>query len=463
MTKENLRILLVDDEQDYCDVLKMILETKGYTTMTCNNGQEALEILEKSDYDIVVTDLSMPVMDGYQLLLEIKAREYDTQVLMLTAYGTIEKAVESMKAGAYTYVTKGADPEVLLMEIQRAAEMRDATRENKMLKEKNVQLKERLGGEYMLQSNSEKFKQVLMLAERAAASEANILILGESGVGKEVLASFIHDRSERRDKDFMEFNCQALSESILESELFGHEKGAFTGAAQRRIGHFEAAHGGTLFLDEIGGVSINLQAKLLKAIENKIIYRMGSSSPIKVDFRLITATNRNLKDDIDKELFRSDLFYRLSTIVLEIPPLRERRDDIPLFLDFFLDKYGRAMKKENIRMNDRVRQLLMDYDYPGNIRELRNIIERLLVLSADGEIREEYLPSEMLASKAEASPENAFETDYTDTLKEYRSKAEKTYIEGLIERYPDDLNRVAEILSITRRQLFNKLVEFGLK
>lgn len=463
MTKENLKILLVDDEQDYCDVLKMILETKGYATMTCNNGQEALELLEKSDFDIVVTDLSMPVMDGYQLLLEIKAREYDVQVLMLTAYGTIEKAVESMKAGAYTYVTKGADPEVLLMEIQRAAEMRDATRENKLLKEKNVQLKERLGGEYMLKSNSEKFRQVLTLAERAAVSEANILILGESGAGKEVLASFIHDRSERRDKDFMEFNCQALSESILESELFGHEKGAFTGATQKRIGHFEAAHGGTLFLDEIGGVSVNLQAKLLKAIENKIIYRMGSSTPIKVDFRLITATNRNLKEDIDKELFRSDLFYRLSTIVLEIPPLRERRDDISLFLDFFLDKYGRAMKKENIRMSDRVRRLLMDYDYPGNIRELRNIVERLLVLSADGEIREEYLPSEMLNTKTEESKESILETDYTETLKEYRSKAEKAYIEGLLELYPDDMNQVAEILSITRRQLFNKLVEFGLK
>ena len=463
MTKEKLRILLVDDEQDYCDVLKMILEGKGYYVDACNNGQEALSFLEKAAFDIVVTDLSMPVMDGYQLLLEIRAREYDAQVLMLTAYGTIEKAVESMKAGAYTYVTKGADPEVLLMEIQRAAEIRSATRENRLLKEKNVQLKERLGGGYMLETNSGKFRQVLTLAERAAASEANILILGESGVGKEVLASFIHDKSERRSHDFMEFNCQALSESILESELFGHEKGAFTGAARRRIGHFEAADGGTLFLDEIGGVSINLQAKLLKTIEDKIIYRMGSSTPVKVDFRLIAATNRNLKEDIDKGLFRSDLFYRLSTIVLEIPPLRERWDDIPLFLDFFLDKYGRAMKKENIRMNDRVRRLLLDYDYPGNIRELRNIIERLLVLSADGEIREEHLPSEMLATGKEESRGNAFETDYTETLKEYRSKAEKSYIEGLLELYPDDLNKVADILSITRRQLFNKLVEFGLK
>ncbi|MBR1992697.1 MAG: sigma-54-dependent Fis family transcriptional regulator, partial [Firmicutes bacterium] len=388
---------------------------------------------------------------------------YDTEVLMLTAFGTIEKAVEAMKAGAYTYVTKGTDTEVLLMEIKRVTEMRKATKENKILKETNEILKEKLDEGYMLQSNSPKYNQLLMLAERAAASEANILIFGESGAGKEVLASFIHDKSNRKSGNFMELNCQALSESILESELFGHEKGAFTGASQKRIGLFEAANGGTLFLDEIGGVSVNLQAKLLKAIENKIIYRMGSSAPITVDFRLITATNRNLKEDMDNELFRSDLFYRLSTIVLELPPLRERKEDIPLFIDYFIAKYSKAMNKGNIYMDDKTRQLLMDYDYPGNVRELRNIIERLLVLSEHGEIKEEYLPSEILSGKKMDTADKLFETDYTDTLKEYRSKAEKKYIEELLEQYPNDLNKVSEILSISRRQLFNKLVEFGLK
>ena len=463
MITENIRILVVDDEQDYCDVLKMILEAKGYQVMTCNNGQEALELLEKHSFDVIVSDLSMPVMDGHELLLEIKARGYDTEVLMLTAFGTIEKAVEAMKAGAYTYVTKGTDTEVLLMEIKRVTEMRRATKENKILKETNEILKEKLDEGYMLQSNSPKYNQLLMLAERAAASEANILIFGESGAGKEVLASFIHDKSNRKSGNFMELNCQALSESILESELFGHEKGAFTGASQKRIGLFEAANGGTLFLDEIGGVSVNLQAKLLKAIENKIIYRMGSSAPITVDFRLITATNRNLKEDMDNELFRSDLFYRLSTIVLELPPLRERKEDIPLFIDYFIAKYSKAMNKGNIHMDDKTRQLLMDYDYPGNVRELRNIIERLLVLSEHGEIKEEYLPSEILSGKKMDTADKLFETDYTDTLKEYRSKAEKKYIEELLEQYPNDLNKVSEILSISRRQLFNKLVEFGLK
>ena len=456
MIRENLRILVVDDEQDYCDVLKMILEGRGYAVDTCNDGREALNLLEKGSFDIVVSDLNMPVMDGYELLREIKSRDYDCEVIILTAFGTIEKAVETMKAGAFTYVTKGSDPEELLIEIRKIKDMRKAARKNEILKQKT-------SGNFMLESRNLKYRQMLKLAERAAASESNILILGESGSGKEVLASFIHNKSKRSQENMMELNCQALSESILESELFGPEKGAFTGASQKRIGLFEASHGGTLFLDEIGGVSMNLQAKLLKAIENKTIYRMGSTTPITVDFRLITATNRNLKEDMDADLFRSDLFYRISTIVLELPPLRERKEDIPLFIDYFINKYAREMNKENIDMSENVRNMLINYNYPGNVRELKNIIERLLVLSEHGEIREEYLPSDIAAGKNPAPKQNMFETDYTESLREYRNKAEKMYIEGLIERYPKDMNKVAEILSISRRQLFNKLVEFGLK
>lgn len=456
MIRENIRILVVDDELDYCEVLKMILESNGYTAETCSNGQEALKLLEESSFDIVISDLNMPVMDGYELLREIKRREYDTEVLMLTAFGTIEKAVETMKAGAYSYVTKGNDPEELLIEIRKIKDMRAAAMKNRILED-------RVRGDHMLESRNAKFRRMLVLAERAAASESNILILGESGSGKEVLASFIHQKSSRSKANLLELNCQALSESILESELFGHEKGAFTGASQKRIGLFEAAHGGTLFLDEIGGVSMGLQAKLLKAIENKTIYRMGSNTPITVDFRLITATNRNLKQDMDNDLFRSDLFYRISTIVIELPPLRERPEDIPLFIDYFIDKYAREMKKDNVEINDRVRELLINYDYPGNVRELKNIVERCMVLSEHGEIKEEYLPSDIVSGGRVGTCRNVFETDYTESLRDYRSKAEKAYIEGLLARYPNDMNKVADILSISRRQLFNKLVEFGLK
>lgn len=456
MIRENLRILVVDDEKDYCEVLKMILESNGYTTETCFNGQEALEMLEKGSFDVVISDINMPVMDGYELLKEIKKREYDTEVIVLTAFGTIEKAVETMKSGAYTYVTKGNDPEELLIEIRKIKDMRTAVIKNRVLEEK-------VRGGYMLESRNSRFSRMLVLAERAAASESNILILGESGAGKEVLASFIHEKSSRKNANLLELNCQALSESILESELFGHERGAFTGATQKRIGLFEAAHGGTLFLDEIGGVSMGLQGKLLKAIENKTIYRMGSNTPITVDFRLITATNRNLKEDMDRDLFRSDLFYRISTIVIELPPLRERPEDIQLFIDYFVDKYSREMKKKHTYMSDKVRELLINYNYPGNVRELKNIVERCMVLSEEGEIKEEYLPSEIISGRGRHVSQSIFETDYTESLREYRGKAEKSYIEGLLERYPDDMNKVADILSISRRQLFNKLVEFGLK
>lgn len=456
MSGENLRILIVDDEQSYCEVLKMILNSNGYAVETCNNGEQALALLERKPFDIVVSDLKMPVMDGYELLKEIKKRDYDVEVIMLTAFGTIEKAVETMRAGAYTYVTKGNDPEELLIEIRKIADLRNIKSANKLMKEN-------MSGNYMLESNNPEFNQMITLAERAASSESNILILGESGSGKEVLASFIHKKSQRARNNFVEFNCQALSESILESELFGHEKGAFTGASNRRQGYFETSHGGTLFLDEIGGISMNMQAKLLKAIEDKVIYRMGSSTPINIDFRLITATNRNLKEDMDEGVFRSDLFYRISTIVIKIPSLRERCEDIPLFIDYFIKKYSKEMNKEKIEISDNVMNLLINYHYPGNVRELKNIIERLLVLSEHGEIKEEYLPYEILSGEEGGKTRNITQTDYTESLKDYRSKAEKAYIEELISRYPSDMNKVAEILSITRRQLFNKLVEFGLK
>ena len=455
MIREKMNILVVDDEQSYREVLKMILTAQEYTVETAVNGKDALKIMEKEAFDVVITDLKMPVMDGYELLQEIRRRDYDTEVIVLTAFGTIEKAVQTMKAGAFTYVTKGNDPEQLLIELQKIGTLRSINRTNQFLREK-------MSGDHMLESNNDSFNQMMKLAARASESDANILILGESGVGKEVLASYIHGESGRSSGNFMELNCQSISESILESELFGHEKGAFTGADKRRIGHFEAAHGGTLFLDEIGGVSLNLQSKLLRAIENKKIYRLGSSTEIGVDFRLITATNRNLKEDMENGLFREDLFYRISTIVLEIPPLRERKEDIPLFIDYFINKFSREMGKENIRMDDSVRQVLENYDYPGNIRELKNLIERLLVLSDRGEIRQEYLPRDMMEPRPSAAGKT-LQTDYTESLREYRGKAERSYIMELLKRYPDDMNQVAEILNISRRQLFNKMVEYDLK
>lgn len=458
MNKVNFSILVVDDEKDYCDVLKMILAGKGYKVDTCENGAIALEKLKQEYFDLVVTDLMMPVMDGLTLLEEIKKNYDETEVIMLTAHGTIERAVDAMKAGAWTYVTKGHDPEELFMEIRKI-------RDTKKMRIDNAVLKEKTSSTFMLDSKNQRYQQMLALAERAAQSDSNILILGESGSGKEVLASFIHQKSKRNDQNFMDLNCQALSDSILESELFGHEKGSFTGADKRRIGLFEASNGGTLFLDEIGGISVHLQAKLLKAIENRQIYRLGSSVPINVDFRLITATNHNLREDMAEKSFRDDLFYRISTIVLELPPLRERPEDIPLFIDYFFEKYQQTMKKKIIDIQPEVMERLIHYSYPGNVRELKNIIERLVVLSENGEVRVEYLPSDLMGENQEGidTKLSLSQINETISLKKYRSKVEKQYITSLLERYPKDLNKVAEILEISRRQLFNKLVEYELR
>ncbi len=458
-----LKILVVDDEPDYCEVLRMILLEEQYRVTTCSNGKEALKILEKDDYDLVVTDLMMPDMNGDELLHEIKKTKPSTEVIIMTAYGTIEKAVATMKEGAYTYITKGSAPEELIFEIKRLSNTKQMQIENALLR------KQTYGKGYMLESKDSAFAKVLALAERAAASDSNILIFGESGSGKEVLATHIHNYSKRKAKNFLELNCQALSESILESELFGHERGAFTGAMQKRIGLFEGAQNGTLFLDEIGGITPNLQGKLLKTIENKQIYRLGNNTPIDVDFRLISATNRNLYNDMKDGQFRSDLFYRISTIVLEIPPLRERKEDIPLFIDYFMEKYQNESNKRITSMSKGVENFLLSYTYPGNVRELKNIIERLVVLSENGYVGEDCLPPEVQGSipgqpsELRINPSRSNDMISEPSLRDLRKELEKEYIERLLGRYPQDLDRVAVILDITRRQLFNKLVEYDLK
>lgn len=458
-----LKILVVDDEPDYCEVLRIILLEEGYHVVTCNNGKEALNLIAKEDFDLVLTDLMMPLMNGDELLREIRKTKPSIEVIIMTAYGTIEKAVEAMKEGAYTYITKGSAPEELLYEIKRLSDKRKLEIENSILR------KQSYGKGFMLETKNLAFQKVLDLAERSATSDANILIFGESGSGKEVLATHIHNYSHRKENNFLELNCQALSESILESELFGHERGAFTGAMQRRVGLFEGSQNGTLFLDEIGGISPNLQGKLLKTIENKVIYRLGSNTPIKVDFRLISATNRNLYEDMKDDSFRSDLFYRISTIVLELPPLRERKEDIPLFIDYFMGKYQHESNKTINSLAENVERFLLNYTYPGNIRELKNIIERLVVLSENGFVGEDCLPPEFQDSLSSNLSEERLETHRLEgmekepSLRDLRKDLEQEYIQQLLLKYPQDLDRVACILDITRRQLFNKLVEYNLK
>lgn len=454
--KEKMKILIVDDEQDYCEVMEMIFSSHGYQAEVCVNGEEALKRLGEKAFDLVITDLMMPKMDGTQLLQHVKKNYPKTEVIMMTAYGTIEKAVETMKMGAHTYVTKGDDPEKLITEIRLLEEsIENVTANQDKIPTSDVR---EINSRFMLETKSMKYKTVLDMAAKAARSNANILILGESGTGKEVLAQFIHDNSSRRNKRFVNLNCHSIPETMLESELFGHEKGSFTGAIGTRIGRIENADYGTLFLDEIGGTPLSLQTKLLKVIENKTISRVGSNQEIPVDFRLITATNNNLEEDIRQEKFREDLFYRISTIVINVPPLKERKEDLPLLFDHFLHKSHQEQGKQAIRISDSLMKDLLNYDYPGNIRELKNIVDRLVIFSEGG--RADFESSLLLNRTAEKGEPGEAEEK---TLREIRRDMESRYIQNLIRNYDGDMNRVAEILGITRRQLLNKLTEYGIK
>ncbi|HAF60107.1 MAG TPA: sigma-54 dependent transcriptional regulator [Bacillota bacterium] len=454
MNKRGLRILVVDDEPDYCNVMKVILEANGHMVTCDTSGQAALATLAKKSFDLVITDLMMPEIDGRQLMAEIKERYPGVEVIILTAYGSIENAVDAMREGAYSYVTKGGDPGELLREISKLREMLDLKQENLLLKAKMNQY------EAMLETKSPLFQSVLATAKKAANSDSNILLLGESGVGKEIIARYIHENSPRADKTFMDLNCHAIAATVLESELFGHEKGSFTGAMTRRIGRIEAADSGTLFLDEIGDIPLSMQAKLLKAIETKRIYRMGSNEEIEVDFRLVSATNKNLAEEIAAERFREDFYYRISTIVIRIPPLRERKEDLPLLIDYFFKKSQNEMKKTINHIEPEVMDALLSYHYPGNIRELKNIIERIVVLSEDGVIQMDSFPAPLPAAGNDVKSMVPLAEE--KSLREMRKEAETIYIENILKKYNYDMNKSAEVLGITRRQLLNKITEYGI-
>ncbi len=450
MSKRGLKILAVDDEQDYCNVMKVILNAKGHQTDIALSGVGALSLMSQNHYDLVITDLMMPEMDGKQLLREIKTQYPGTEVIMLTAYGSIENAVEAMREGAYSYVTKGGNPEELVRETEKLHDMLNLRLENQLLKEKVSE------SDAMLESNNPAFRGTLSVARKAACSDANILLLGESGVGKEVVARYIHQNSPRSKRHFMDLNCHAIAETVLESELFGHEKGSFTGALNKRIGRIEAADQGTLFLDEIGDIPLPMQAKLLKTIENKKVYRMGGNEEIEVDFRLVTATNKDLEKEIEEGRFREDFYYRISTITIDIPPLRKRKEDVPLLIDYFFKKSQNEMKKSIRIIDDQVMDFLLSYHYPGNVRELKNIIERLVVLSEGGIVDYDSMP---IPSKAEKR--KSFNVP-DKGLREVRKEAEKEYIQNILLKNNNNMTKTAEMLGITRRQLFNKVVEHNL-
>ena len=432
------RILLVEDEKDFSELLARQLSKKSFRVDKAYSGEEALRLLEKNSYDVVLLDIKLSDMNGLDLLK--RSQGSGAKFIVITGYGDVATAVEAMKAGATDFIQKPFSFEILLVSIEKALR-------EKRLEEENRTLKSILSDsdqEVVLESRSPKFREVLELIRNSAKTDMNILLRGETGTGKEVLARYIHKLSPRRENPFIVVDCSAIPEHLFESELFGHEKGAYTGATFRKLGLVELADGGTLFLDEIGEMPLSVQAKLLRFVETRNFRRVGGLREIKVNVRIIAATNRNLKDMVRKGSFRSDLLFRINTLEVEIPPLRERKEDIPLLAEAFLRRFGKKIGRRGL-------ELLMRYDWPGNIRELRNVIERASLLSG----HEEYIDNYICLPRREAlvgKPTEIF--GELPTLKDL----ELMYVKYLYERF-GDVNRIASILGCSRRTVFRKLKE----
>ncbi|RTZ97737.1 MAG: sigma-54-dependent Fis family transcriptional regulator [Deltaproteobacteria bacterium] len=452
-------ILIVDDEKNYPPILAAILEEEGYDTLMANSGHQAMDILRNSDVDLILADLKMPVMGGIELLEHVKTQDADIPVIMMTAHGTVEKAVEAMQKGAYTFIQKPFDNEQLVIFVKKALAVFNLVKENRNLR--NTFLRQYGFGNII--GKSKPMRAIFDLIRKVAPSGASILIEGESGTGKELVARSIHFNSPRKEKPFIAVNCAALTETLLESELFGHEKGAFTGAASTRKGRFEVADEGTLFLDEIGELSQNLQVKLLRVLQEKTFERVGGSKPIHSDIRLIAATNKSLKKEVAAHRFRDDLYYRLNVVRIQLPPLRNRTEDIPLLASHFIKKYAdeRPDGKPVVDIEQAVIRMFYDYAWPGNIRELENIIERAMILCPEQTIRLSDLPLDFqdnasLPLNLEKIPENA---KLIDTL----TMVEKMMIERSLKLTGNVQARAAELLGIGKSGLSQKIKKFGLE
>ncbi|OGP73545.1 MAG: two-component system response regulator [Deltaproteobacteria bacterium RBG_16_49_23] len=447
---EKDRILIAEDETTQRDLLEGFLKKEGFLVEAAANGKEAIEKIGAAFFDIAFLDYKMPELDGLQTLLEIRKNFPDLPVVMMTAYGTVETAVASMKAGALDYLTKPIDLDELLLIIQKVLERSTLIRENRDLK---ARLQERYAFQNIIYGSLE-MEEVMGLIGRVAPSQATVLIRGESGTGKELIADAIHYAGARSGKPFVKVNCAAIPETLLESELFGHERGAFTGAIQKRIGRFEEADGGTLFLDEIGELSPSTQVKLLRILQEKEFQRLGSNLTLKTDVRVIAATHRNLEEAMRKGFFREDLYYRLNVITIHLPPLRERKEDIPLLIDHFLKKYSELNQKKIQDLSKEARTLLLRYPYPGNVRELENLIERAVVLCRGEIINTQDLPFHLKEEKSERQWEAS---EKSRSLPDSLEEIERDLIVKALHQHQGVQTRAAESLGISERVLRYKI------
>jgi DNA-binding NtrC family response regulator len=451
MNAISAKILIVDDEANIRNALAKLLTKTGFTVKSAANSQEALAMLRSGQFDVVLTDLRMPAEDGLQLLREIKRRESAIEVVMMTAYGTIETAVQAMREGAYDYIEKPINMDRLPLLLGRAAERRALAEDNVRLRQV-VSAREEYGN---LVGRSEKITKLYELIEMVAPTAATVLIQGESGVGKELIARALHLRSLRSAGPLISLNCGAIPESLLESELFGFEKGAFTGADSVRHGKIEMADRGTLFLDEVGEMNPKTQIELLRVLESRELRRLGGSKVVSVDIRVIAATNKTLADEVAADRFREDLFYRLNVVPVKVPPLRERAEDIPILIGRFLQEFAQSYHRTPKRLAKDASEVLLRHRWPGNVRELKNLMERLTVTVNDTVVRLEDLPEEY--RPAHRSPPTI-----SITLGDTLDKVEETVIRRTLAEVTSHRERAAAVLGISARALHYKIRRFGI-
>ena len=441
---KKISILIVDDEESVRDSLYNWFLEDGFRVECAENAKRALTILESDQFDIILADIKMPGMDGLEMLRRIKSIKPDSIVIVMTAFATVDTAVKALKDGAYDYVTKPFDPDDLTHLIRNATKQISLVEENETLKQKVTSLEnvEDLIGK------SEAMKSVLKQVESVAQTNSSVIITGESGTGKELVARAIHANSPRKFFPFVSVHCGALTESLLESELFGHEKGAFTGAMYNRKGRFEMADSGSIFLDEIATISSKMQVELLRVLESKTFMRVGGNKEISSDFRVICATNKDLKSMVEKGTFREDLFYRLNVVNIQIPPLRDRKDDIPLLVNYFINKYCISMNKPPASIDAAALHRIQEFNFPGNIRELENMIERAIVVGNGKKITLKDLPLE-----------KTFVSSSAESLDDF----EKAFILQILNKYEWNISRTARALIVDRVTLYNKIKKYDLK
>lgn len=446
-------ILLIDDEKSIRKTLKEILEYEGYVVDEAGDGAEGLRMIQEGDYDIALCDIKMPKMDGMEVLEKAQISNPDVPFIMISGHGTLETAVEAVKKGAFDYVAKPPDLNRLLITIRNALDKSNLITETKVLKRKVTKTREIIGDSPAIQ----KIKETI---ERVAPTDARVLITGDNGTGKELVARWIHEKSNRANGPLVEVNCAAIPSELIESELFGHEKGAFTSAIKQRIGKFESANGGTLFLDEIGDMSQSAQAKVLRALQENKITRVGGDKEIPVDVRVVAATNKDLIKEVDNNLFRLDLYHRLSVILIHVPSLNDRTDDIPLLSERFVkeicEDYGVPKKV----ITPKAMMEIMNINFTGNIRELRNVIERLVILS-EQKITEEDVINYAQSPKSGGSPKDMYER--FEKFQDFKDHIEKEFILHRLNKNSWNVSKTAEELDIQRSHLYNKIEKYNLK